>query len=68
MGTGERDAAGGPISLRFDRGSLRLDAPRSARLPRYLTWDDRVGAWRTEALRYSLVREDAAAYHVTLDD
>lgn len=68
MGVGERDAGRGPLPLRFDRGSLRLDAPRSTRLPRYLTWDDRVGAWRTEALRYLLVREDAAAYHFTLDD
>lgn len=68
MGAGEGDAGRGPLSLRFDRGSLRLDAPRSTRVPRYLTWDDRVGAWRTEALRYLLVREDAAAYHFTLDD
>ena len=68
MGVGERDAGGRALPLRFDRGSLRLDAPRSTRVPRYLTWDDRVGAWRTEALRYLLVREDAAAYQFTLDD
>lgn len=57
-----------PGRLRFDRGSLRLDAPRTARVPRYLIWDDRVGAWRTEALRYLRVREDAAAYHLAIDD
>lgn len=68
MEVGERNAGRGPLPLRFDRGSLRLDAPRSTRLPRYLTWDDRVGAWRTEALRYLLVREDTTAYHFTLDD
>jgi len=68
MGAGEQDAGRGPLPLRFDRGSLRLDASRAMRLPPYLTWDDRVGAWRTEALRYSLVREDAAAYHLALDD
>jgi superfamily II DNA or RNA helicase len=56
------------MRLRYDRGSLRLDAPRSVRVPRYLTWDDRVGAWRTEAHRYLRVREDAPAYHLTLDD
>lgn len=54
--------------LRYDRGSLRLDAPRSARVPRYLTWDDRVSAWRTEAHHYLRVREDAATYHLTVDD
>ena len=68
MEVGERDAGRRALPLRFDRGSLRLDAPRSARVPRYLTWDDRVGAWRTEALRYLRVREDAAAYHFRLDD
>ncbi len=57
-----------PARLRYDRGSLRLDAPRSARVPRYLTWDDRVSAWRTEAHHYLRVREDAAAYHLTVDD
>ncbi len=54
--------------IRFDRGSLRLDAPRSARLPSYFVWDARVHAWRTEAMRYPRVREDAAAYRVSLDD
>jgi superfamily II DNA or RNA helicase len=54
--------------LTFDRGSLRLDAPRSARVPAYLVWDDRVHAWRTEAHRYLRVREDAATYHLRLDD
>jgi superfamily II DNA or RNA helicase len=57
-----------PLRLRYDRGSLRLDAPRSTRVPRYLAWDDRVGAWRTEAHRYLRVREDAASYHLSLDD
>lgn len=34
--------------LRFDRGSLRLGLPKSARVPPYLTWDPRVLAWRTD--------------------
>ncbi len=50
----------GAVSLAFDRGSLRLDAPRTARVPPYLTWDDRVGAWRTEACRTSEMRRN---YH-----
>lgn len=54
--------------LRFDRGSLRLDVPRSARVPPYLVWDGRVDAWRTEARHYLRVREDAAVYHLSLDD
>src|SRR5574341_363595 len=56
------------VRLRYDRGSLRLDAPRAARVPRYLIWDDRVSAWRTEAYHYLRVREDAASYHLTVDD
>jgi len=57
-----------PARLRFERGSLRLEVPRSARVPPYLVWDDRVDAWRTEAVRYLRVREDAATYHLHLDD
>ncbi len=57
-----------PARLRFDRGSLRLDAPRAAKVPSYLTWDDRVDAWRTEAIHYLHVREDAEAYHLDLAD
>lgn len=68
MGVEKHSAGHSPLRLRFDRGSLRLDAPQSARVPRYMTWDERVGAWRTEALRYQLVREDAASYEYTLDD
>ncbi|MEK7879575.1 MAG: ATP-dependent helicase, partial [candidate division NC10 bacterium] len=55
-------------SLRFDRGSLRLEAPRTAQMPPYLTWDERVHAWRTEAMNHPQLQEDAAAYRLRLDD
>jgi len=55
-------------SLRFDRGSLRLEAPRTAQLPPYLAWDERVQAWRTEAINHPRLREDAAAYRLRIDD
>jgi superfamily II DNA or RNA helicase len=55
-------------SLRFDRGSLRLEAPKEAKMPPYLTWDERVHAWRTEALNHPRLMEDAAAYRLSLDD
>ncbi|MBI2529424.1 MAG: DEAD/DEAH box helicase [Candidatus Rokubacteria bacterium] len=64
-------AAAAPESsavLSFDRGSLRLEAPRTARVPAYLVWDERVGAWRTEALQHARLREDAARYRLSLDD
>jgi superfamily II DNA or RNA helicase len=54
--------------LTFDRGSLRLDAPAAARVPSYLTWDARVGAWRTEAVNHARLREDAAPYDLSLAD
>ena len=54
--------------LAFDRGSLRLDAPRTARVPPYLTWDERVAAWRTEALNHAQLREEAARYRLDLED
>ncbi|MGQ0570318.1 MAG: DEAD/DEAH box helicase family protein [Armatimonadota bacterium] len=57
-----------PARLRFDRGSLRLDVPRTTKVPPYLMWDDRVHAWRTEALRYLQIREDAARYRLQLAD
>lgn len=55
-------------ALRFDRGSLRLDAPASARVPTYFMWDSRVGVWRTAAIHHPRVREDAAAYGLRLID
>jgi superfamily II DNA or RNA helicase len=55
-------------ALTFDRGSLRLDAPATARVPAYFLWDERVGAWRTAAINHLRVREDAAAYRLQLDD
>ena len=64
-------AAAGPrpvAALEFDRGSLLLSAPRTAQVPRYLAWDERVGAWRTEALNHARLREDAAEYRLSLDD
>src|SRR6516165_10187120 len=54
--------------LAFDRGSLRLEAPRTTPVPRYLTWDPRVGAWRTEAINHWRLCNDAAAYALTLED
>ena len=54
--------------LAFDRGSLRLDAPPSTPVPPYLTWDSRVGAWRTEAINHRRLCEDAAGYPLTLED
>ncbi|MGH2403273.1 MAG: DEAD/DEAH box helicase family protein [bacterium] len=54
--------------LRFDRGSLRLDAPRTTTVPSCLIWDDRVDAWRTEAIHYTRIREDAAVYHLEMSD
>jgi superfamily II DNA or RNA helicase len=55
-------------ALRFDRGSLRLEAPASARVPTYFMWDSRVGVWRTAAIHHPRVREDAAAYGLRLVD
>ncbi len=56
-------------AVTFDRGSLRLDAPATARVPPYFVWDERVGAWRTAAINHArLVREDAAAYRLRLAD
>ncbi|MBI4590182.1 MAG: DEAD/DEAH box helicase [Candidatus Rokubacteria bacterium] len=57
-----------PHRLAFDRGSLRLEAPPKARVPAYLTWDDRVHAWRTEAIHHPRLREEAAAYRLVLQD
>ncbi len=54
--------------LAFDRGSLRLEAPREARVPGYLTWDKRIHAWRTEAIHHPQLREEAAAYRFRLHD
>lgn len=58
----------GSLSLTFDRGSLRLDAPVGTRVPSYLVWDDRVAAWRTAAVNLARLREDAARYRLELDD
>jgi superfamily II DNA or RNA helicase len=55
-------------ALSFDRGSLRLDAPATARVPPYFVWDVRVGAWRTAAMNHFRVQEDAAVYQLQLAD
>ena len=55
-------------ALRFDRGSLRLGAPRTTRVPAYFVWDDRVEAWRTAAMNHARLLEDAAEYRLTVDD
>ncbi len=57
-----------PYRLVFDRGSLRLEAPRRVPVPAYLTWDPRVGAWRTEAIHHPQLREEAAGYRLALRD
>ena len=55
-------------ALTFDRGSLRLEAPGTARVPPYFVWDDRVGVWRTAALNHVRFREEAGAYRLRLAD
>jgi superfamily II DNA or RNA helicase len=66
---GHAEAGPRPVApVEFDRGSLLLAAPRNAQVPRYLAWDERVGAWRTEALNHARLREDAAEYRLSLDD
>ena len=55
-------------ALRFDRGSLRLEAPGTVPVPPYFVWDDRVGAWRTAAVNHLRVQEDAATYRLQLAD
>jgi hypothetical protein len=47
---------------------LRLDTPGAAAVPPYLVWDDRIRAWRTEAINHLRLKEDAAAYHLDLHD
>jgi superfamily II DNA or RNA helicase len=56
------------LNLRFDRGSLRLDAPRDIDLPSYFTWDDRVTAWRTEALNHVRLMDDVETYGLRVSD
>ena len=58
----------GESRLSFDRGSLRLDAPRTVSLPPYFRWDDRVSAWRTEARQHWRFREEAATYGLSIRD
>ena len=62
------DSPDRPLPVWFDRGSLRLEAPRTHGVPAYLRWDSRVRAWRTEAINHLRLREDAAAYHLDLRD
>jgi len=56
------------LRLRFERGSLRLDAPHGIDVPPYLTWDERTAAWRTEALNHLRVMEDMEACHLRIRD
>ena len=58
----------GKHALSFDRGSLRLGAPRSARVPSYLVWDSRVEAWRTPAMNHARLLEDVAEYKLSVED
>jgi superfamily II DNA or RNA helicase len=55
-------------ALTFERGSLRLEAPATARVPPYFVWDDRVRAWRTAAINHARLREEAAVYRLRLVD
>jgi len=61
-------AVPGTYRLVFDRGSLRLEAPRAVAVPPWFVWDPRVGAWRTEAIQHARVHEAAAAYRLSLED
>jgi superfamily II DNA or RNA helicase len=45
-----------------------VDAPPTAPVPPYLSWDERVGAWRTEAVNHLRLKEDAATYQLHLRD
>ncbi|MHB8731551.1 MAG: DEAD/DEAH box helicase family protein [bacterium] len=56
------------VRLRFERGSLRLDAPPGVDVPQYFTWDDRIAAWRTEALNHFRLTEDAKKCRLTIRD
>jgi superfamily II DNA or RNA helicase len=58
------------LRLRFERGSLRLDAipELTLKTPDYLIWDDRVAAWRTAALNHLRLIEDVAARGCALRD
>jgi superfamily II DNA or RNA helicase len=55
-------------ALTFERGSLRLEAPATARVPPYFVWDERVRAWRTAAINHARLREEAAVYRLRLVD
>lgn len=49
-----------PLTLSFDRGTLVLRGPGRFRPPAggdVWVWDDRVGAWRTDAMRYARVKQ-----------
>jgi len=56
------------LKLRFERGSLRLDAPSGIDVPSYMTWDDRVAAWRTEALNHVRLIDDFASRGLRVRD
>jgi len=61
-------AVAGGYALRFDRGSLRLDAPQTATVPPYFVWDPRVQTWRTEAFHHFRLKEEAPTYHLDVAD
>lgn len=57
------------LSLRFDRGTLRLDGP----VPhhddfRQVIWDDRTRCWRAPAFRYREIRRSLRERRVSLTD
>lgn len=56
------------LRLRFERGTLRLNAFPGLDAPEYLTWDDRVAAWRTAALNHVRLLEDAAVRRLQIRD
>jgi superfamily II DNA or RNA helicase len=57
----------GPLHLRFDRGTLRIDGPAADSLPA-VVWDDRVIAWRAPAHRYVAILDHAASSGLALID
>jgi superfamily II DNA or RNA helicase len=56
------------LRLRFERGSLRLDALSDFGAPDYLIWDERVAAWRTAAINHLRLLEDAASRGLAVED
>lgn len=57
-----------PTSLRFDRGTLRIDAENTVELCADAIWDDRTACWRAPAYRYVRVLEDLKSRGIEVID